>query len=135
MTLSAKSIHSASLGVTHTRAPRPAQVPMMRLSKQGMGTSLAQALNFWLLACIIRLSDFVQFDPLTHLAYEQPSHRHSLTELGLDPSARDNKSDAVAVTDLAYTEPFRLLSDAGVQASALPASAQKFASDVYKSNE
>ncbi len=62
----------------------------------------------------------LQFDPLTHLAYEQPSHRHSLTELGLDPLAKDNKSSAVAVTDLAFTEPFRLLSDAGVQVSARP---------------
>lgn len=71
----------------------------------------------------------MQFDPLTHLAYEQPSHRYSLTELGLDPLARDNKSDAVAVTDLAYTEPFRLLSDAGVQASALLAVMQNCASN------
>ncbi len=44
---------------------------------------------------------------------------HTLDELGLDGSAANNKSRAVAVSDIAYTEPFRLLSAEGVQVRTL----------------
>lgn len=48
------------------------------------------------------------FIPAVHLAYEPPAKRHSMTDLGLDPSR--------ALCDFAVTEPFRLLSDEGVAA-------------------
>ena len=71
-----------------------------------------QKLNF-LLSYVLAL---LQFDPTLHLAYEAPLRSYTLTELGLDPSDRKNKSNAIAVKDFAYTEPFRLLSAAGVEA-------------------
>ena len=49
-----------------------------------------------------------------------------MTELGLDPNDRKNKSDAVAVKDFAYTEPFRLLSAAGVEARIINLSQRLF---------
>ena len=41
--------------------------------------------------------------------------RYSLTDIGLDPNSTDNQNKAAAVMDFAYTEPFRLLSDEGVE--------------------
>ena len=41
--------------------------------------------------------------------------RYSLTDIGLDPDSTDNQNEAAAVMDFAYTEPFRLLSDEGVE--------------------
>jgi len=40
---------------------------------------------------------------------------HTLSELGLDGSAAKNKSNAVAVSEVAFTKPFRLLSAEGVE--------------------
>ena len=68
----------------------------------------------------------LQFDPTLHIAYEAPSRSYTLTELGLDPSDRKNKSNAVAVKDFAYTEPFRLLSAAGVEARIIALSQSLF---------
>ena len=48
------------------------------------------------------------FDAKTHLDYQPPVKRHSMKELGLDPSA--------ALCDFAVTEPFQLLSSEGVAA-------------------
>ena len=68
----------------------------------------------------------LQFDPTLHLAYEAPSRSYTLTELGLDPNDRKNKSNAIAVKDFAYTEPFRLLSPAGVEAGLIALSQSWF---------
>ena len=48
------------------------------------------------------------FDAAVHLGYQPPKARHSMKDLGLDPSG--------ALCDFAVTEPFRLLSEAGVSA-------------------
>jgi len=57
-----------------------------------------------------------RFNANIHLDYSKPKAVHTLDELGLDGSAANNKSRAVAVSEIAYTEPFRLLSAEGVQA-------------------
>ena len=40
-----------------------------------------------------------------------------MTDIGLDPKSTNNRHKVPAVVDFAYTEPFRLLSDSGVEVS------------------
>ncbi len=47
------------------------------------------------------------FDPAIHLAFEEPSARHSFTELGL-PKPK-------TAPDMCFTEPFQLFSEEGVR--------------------
>ena len=57
----------------------------------------------------------MQFDAKLHLEYSPPAAVHTLSELGLDGNAGNNKSNAVAVSEIAYTTPFKLLSTEGVE--------------------
>merc|ERR1711939_1120496 len=47
------------------------------------------------------------FDPAIHLAFQEPSTRHSFTELGL-PRPK-------TAPDMCFTEPFQLFSEEGVR--------------------